>query len=431
MELRMSRKERDRLRAMERIEQGLMSQVEAGRAMKLSARQVRRVVARWRAQGDAGLVHRLRGRGSNRKIACEVRARAARALAERYLGFGPTLASEYLAEEQGILVSRETVRRWMMEEGLWRGSRPRRPHRHRRRRRSCQGELVQMDTSIHDWLEGRGESAVLISMIDDATSRVFQRFFPADTTPANMELMRDYVARFGRPLAFYTDWASHFKHTPSRGQDRALAGRRTQIERALGELGIELIAAHSPQAKGRVERLFGREQDRLVKALRLKGVSTIQGANDFLQRHYLDRSNARFGVRAVYPSDLHRSGEGYDLEAIFSLQQTRSVAQDYTVQFRGQTFQIEAGEIAGGLRGTRVVVEERLDGSLRLRWRDRYLRHRRILGATPAPLREGGPSLGLRPRSGPPSRKPWVPPPDHPWKRTFLLCAKKDSSTVR
>jgi len=436
MELRMSRIERDRLKVIEQVERGMISQMDAARVLKLSTRQVRRLQGRYRAEGDRGLIHRLRGRRSNRRISEAARSAAIERIETRYRDFGPTLAAEYLADEAAITVSRETVRGWMIEAGVWRGSRPRRPHRRRRPRRRCLGELVQMDTSIHDWFEGRGESAVLIAMIDDATSRVMPRFFASDTTAANMTLLRDYIERHGRPLALYTDWASHFKHTPNVKQRRAAERRRTQIERALGELGIELIAARSPQAKGRVERRLGVAQDRLVKALRLNNISTISAANRFIERVYEPRINAKFSVTAAEPADVHGAVEGFDLDAIFSIQHPRRVANDCTVRLDGQTYQIEAGATAPGLAGSRVTLERRLDSTMRLRWGDRYLRYRRLGPTAPSGKKEqpvADPSVGPSPpsRSATKKIKPYIPPHDHPWRRTFLPGKKPDNSTLR
>ncbi len=420
MELRMSRKERERPKVIEQVHRGRMSQVKAAEVLRVSVRQVRRIQRRYRREGDAGLVHRSRGRPSRRRIDEAVRQRALQWIERRYRDFGPTLAAEYLAQEAGIEASRETVRRWMMEAGLWRGSRKKRPHRRRRPRRPCRGELVQMDTSIHDWFEGRGEQAVLITMIDDASNHVVQRFFPADTTTANMEMIGHYVAHHGRPMALYTDWASHFKHTPHRRERRRLGKKLTQIERALGELDIELIAARSPQAKGRVERRFGIDQDRLVKALRLNNVSTIEAANRLLDNEYLPRMNTRFTSAPAHRADAHRSAQGLDLDAIFSVQETRRVANDCTVQFKGQVFQIEAGQIAHGLAGTRLTVEQRLDGTVRMRWGDRYLGYQKLGPARGQNDRRAGDrSVGLRPPSRSPAKrsKPYVPPPDHPWRK--------------
>ncbi len=442
----MSRKERDRLKVIEQIERGLIGQAQGAEALGLSARQVRRIQARYRVQGDAGLVHRSRGRPSSRRIGDEVRAEAIARIERRYRDFGPTLAAEYLAQEAGIDVSRETVRGWMIQAGLWHGSRKKRPHRKRRPRRPCRGALVQMDTSIHDWFEGRGETAVLITMIDDATSHVEQRFFASDTAAANMAMIALYIERHGRPAALYTDRASHFKHTAHRRQRRMLSEDPTQIERALGELDIRLIHARSPQAKGRVERRFGVDQDRLVKAMRLEGIATIEAANRFLDRTYLAKMNARFTRPPAKQADLHRDAQDYDLAAILSIQAERRVANDATVQFKAQVYQIEAGPGTRGLAGARVTVERRLDGSLRLRWGGRYLgfkwvgparknagRVRAIEPGEAGPA--GGRPVGLRPPSRPRAKskkgKPRVPAHDHPWRRSFLPGRKPDNSTLR
>ena len=367
----MSRKERDRLKAIEQLEQGLIDQQRAAAWLKLSVRQVRRLWRAYQQRGDAALVHKGRGKPSNRRIDEATVARAKELLRTRYRDFGPTLAAEHLASDDAIAVSRETVRQWMRQEGLWANQRKGRPHRRRRARRPCFGELVQMDISVHDWLEGRGPALALITMVDDATSRKLARFVEADTTQTNMALLQRWIQRHGRPLALYTDWASHFRQVSVAGQKAA----QTQIERALGELDIALICAHSPQAKGRVERSHGVDQDRLVKELRLLGIATLEAANRFLEQVYLPRINERFAVAPESAVDAHRSSEGFDLAAVFSVQEERRVANDYTVQVDGRTLQIERGEITGGLRQGKVVIERRLDGTLRLRWGDRYLRY--------------------------------------------------------
>jgi transposase len=445
MELRMSRKERDRLKVIEQLDKGLIGQSQAAAWLDLSVRQVRRTLRRYQEHGDHGLVHQGRGKPSNRRLDQQTVARAKELLRSRYRDFGPTLASEHLASDDAIAVSRESVRGWMIQLGLWGGQRKKRPHRQRRPRRACFGELVQMDTSLHDWLEGRGEPCVLITMIDDATGRKLLRFFASDSTVTNLELLKLWIGRHGRPLALYTDWASHFKQIGAAGAKAS----QTQIERALGELGIRLIAAHSPQAKGRVERSHGTDQDRLVKEMRLLGIASIEAANRFLEEVYLPRMEAKFAVAPASAVDAHRAAAGYDLEAILSVQEPRRVQNDYTVQVDGVAWQIERGEITGGLRRAKVTVEWRLDGSLRLRWGDRYLKYHRAqtvckikAEAAPAPaggsaLREGSlrsPALRSEPpaSANPHSKHKRIPSPDHPWrKRTLLLCRKKDISTLR
>ena len=433
MELRMSQKERDRLKVIEQLDKGLIGQQQAASWLGLSVRQVRRTLRRYQRQGDRGLLHQGRSKPSNRRLDPATVERAKELLRTRYRDFGPTLAAEHLADDDGLAASRETVRGWMIQQGLWGGQRKKRPHRHRRPRRACLGELVQMDTSSHDWLEGRGEPCVLITMIDDATGRKLLRFFPSDSTVTNMSLIKLWIERHGRPVALYTDWASHFKQISLAGAKAS----QTQIERALGELDIRLIAAHSPQAKGRVERSHGTDQDRLVKEMRLLGIATLAAANRFLEEIYLPRMEEKFAVAPGSAVDAHRSAAGFDLEAILSVQEERRVANDYTVQVDGVVWQIERGEITGGLRQSKVVIERRLDGTMRLRWCDRYLKYYQAqlvckikpevdgekiaaaAGVGGAPLRSGSlrsPSLHSAPPTPAKPKTRYKPAPDHPWR---------------
>ncbi len=288
----MSQRERDRLKIMEPVLQGKRTQVEAARLLKVTVRHVRRIQRRLEAHGDAGVVHRLRGRPSNRRSAADLRETVLAKYRRHFADFGPTLASEKLAKLD-LQVSRETLRRWLLTEGLWQRRRQRDVHRRRRPRRSCFGELVQMDASLHDWLEGRGESMVLMTMIDDATNRIEVGFYPGETVESYMDLTERWLRRHGRPVALYTDRDSVFQW---QSKGRAVEGL-TQFGRALEELDIELILAHSPQAKGRVERFFGLAQDRWVKELRLLGVTTRDQANEVLRRQLMPDYNSRFTVR--------------------------------------------------------------------------------------------------------------------------------------
>jgi transposase-like protein len=445
MQLLMSQRERDRLRVIQEVASGeegaqRLTQARAGELLGLSERQVRRLVKRYREAGDGGLIHRGRGRRSNRRTPAGTRQRVVKRLRKTYAGFGPTLAAEKLAERDGLVVSRETVRRWMIAEELHEPRRRRVEARKWRERRACYGELVQMDTSTHDWFEGRGEEAVLISMIDDATGRLWMRFYPTDSTATNMAHLREYIVRCGRPVALYADRASHFKATRPATIAEQLEGReaQTQIQRALGELQIEYIAAHSPQAKGRVERSFGTAQDRLVKELRLADIATIDAANAFLEATYMPLVNRRFTVEPRCAVDAHRSADGFDLDAIFSVQENRMVANDYTIRLHNTRYQITQRPLPPGLRRSRVLVEQRLDGSLRLRHRGRYLRCERLGPAPPSAPAAPAP-VGLRPPSAgaakPQRPAPPTPKADHPWKRgydrTLLLRKQQDTSTVR
>jgi transposase len=377
----MSQKERDVLKILHGVLQGERTQAEAARLLGFSARHVRRLQRRLEAGGDQALVHGLRGRPSNHRTDPVQRQKVLQAYRQCYADFGPTFASEKLAE-QGLRVVPQTLRRWLLAEGLWQRRRRRDPHRSRRPRRDCFGELVQIDASIHGWLEGRGDEPVLITLIDDATSRVLARFYPSGTVEAHLDLVGRWLRRYGRPLAFYSDRHSIFE---PQDKGKALPEGETQFGRALRELGVELIRAHSPQAKGRVERSFGTAQDRWVKELRLAGAATVAGANAVLER-LLPAHNRRFSKPARQSGDAHRPlGPAHDLAAILSIQEARVVANDYTIRFRNRFYQL-LPPVYPGERGGKVVVERRLDGSMAVRFRGHYLKYREV----PAGSTSGG-----------------------------------------
>ncbi len=440
--IELSAKERERLKVLQQVEDGHLKQIEAARRLRLSERHIRRLQARLGSEGDRGIVHRLRGRGSNRKIPESVEQHAMRHLRQaRYAGFGPTLAAEHLARG-GMSVSRETLRKWMSAAGLWRPRNRRLKTAHVwRPRRSSFGELVKMDSSPYRWLEERGPACHLIALIDDASSRVWGRLVEHDSTEENLRTLGGWLERYGRPLALYTDKNSLFVTSrPAQWQEQ-LRGEpaRTQFGRALAELNIEWIAAHSPQAKGRVERLFGVLQDRLVKEMRLQQIATLEQANRFLEMTFGPFWQQRFAVQPVLAVNAHRPLEGsHRLEEILSVRVARTVAADHTVSWQGQRWGVWREQVCAGLRGARGEIERRLDGSHWLRFRGRYL----PLHACPAAPRSATPS-GLRP-AGVADQKhkvatkvktKYIPPPDHPWrkdwKRTFLLGRKPDISTLR
>jgi predicted secreted protein len=452
----MSQPERDVLKVIQKVVDGALTQVEAARLLRLSTRQIRRLRRRFDIAGDQAVVHRLRGRPSNRRIDDARRQKILAAYRRDYPDFGPTFASEKLAE-QGLAVSPETLRQWLLAAGLWQRQRQRDPHRQRRPRRACFGELVQMDTSIHDWTEGRGEPMVLVNMIDDATSRVLSGFYPGETVEAHFDLLGRWLKRYGRPVALYTDRDSIFEY---QDKGRGDPGGLTQFGRALRELDMELILARSPQAKGRVERFFETAQDRWVKELRLAKVVTREQANALLDNKLIADFNRRFAVAPAQAADAHRPlGVGHHLAAILSVQHERRVSNDYTVRFQNRVYQV--GKPAyPGLRGGRVVIELRLDGTMALRFGQRYLRYAEIPeacgpgGSAPRPPEFSAlaadarqdktgpaPAQGARPAGVPPatgrsgrtpaepyppdgeaedSRKgPWRPAADHPWRRGF------------
>ena len=378
----MTQTERDRLVALKKAKKRLITQRQAAEELQLSVRQVKRLLYAMKKHGDKAVVHGLRGRPSNRRIEESVEQAAVKVLSTPvYKGFGPTLAAEYLENKHEITASKETVRKWMMRAQLWRGRTQKVTEVHLYRdRRSRFGELVQWDTSEHDWLEGRGEKLYLIAMIDDATSRLFARFVRHDSTEENMKLLWSYVEKFGRPLSFYTDKASLFRTAEKRKRDEPGVEKDpvemppTQIGRALRELGITWIAAHSPQAKGRVERNFETAQDRLVKGMRVAGVTTIEQANAYLTEDYLVWWERELTVEAANADDAHRPLEkSHNLSASLSHVETRQVRNDYTLRWEGKLYQIERQAVVTGLRGAGVRVEKRLDGSLAVRYGERYL----------------------------------------------------------
>ena len=362
----MNQADRDRLVTLKKAKNKLITQREAAEELGLSVRQVKRLLLALKKRGDKAVVHGLRGKPSNRKIDEKVEQEAVKILsAPVYAGFRPTAAAEYLQNKHGIEASKETVRQWMMRAKLWRGRRAQVRDVHLwRPRRSRFGELVQWDTSEHDWLEGRGEKLYLIAMIDDATSRLFARFVRHDSTEENMKLLWSYLEEFGRPVSFYTDKASLFQTAEKRKRDEPGVEKDpvemppTQIGRALRELGIIWIAAHSPQAKGRVERSFLTAQDRLVKGMRVAGVTTLEQANAYLTNEYLVWWERELTVEAANPDDAHRRLEkSHDLAASLSHVETRQVRPDYTLRWDGRLYQIERAAVTPGLRGANVRVE--------------------------------------------------------------------------
>lgn len=397
----MTQADRDRLVTLRKTKKRLITQRQAAEELGLSIRQVKRLVYALKKRGDKALIHGLRGRPSNQRIGKSVEEEAIQILsADLYKGFGPTLASEYLADRHDIEVSKETVRQWMIRAKLWRVKAQKVKAVHVwRPRRSRFGELIQWDTSEHDWLEGRGEKLYLIAMIDDATSRLFARFVRHDTSAENMSLLWSYLEKFGRPLAFYTDKASIFRTAEKRKRDEPGVDKDpvemppTQIGRALQELGMAWIAAHSPQAKGRVERNFGTAQDRLVKGLRVAGVKTLKEANQYLEETYLVWWERELTVKPAHSDDAHRPlDKSHNLAASLSHVETRQVRNDYTIPLDAELYQIDRQAVVSGLRKAKVRVEKRLDGSLAVRFGERYLPVSRCAAAkAKAPVKPAAP----------------------------------------
>jgi len=418
----MTQRDRDRLVALKKARKGLITQRQAAEELGQSERHVRRLLRRLKGKGDGALVHALRGRQSNRKLDEKTKQKALQILGrDVYQGFGPTLAAEYLASKHGIHAGRETVRGWMVEGKLWRASRQRIDKIHQwRPRRSRVGELVQWDTSEHAWLEDRGPKLYLISMIDDASSRIHARFVLHDSTEENMRLVWSYVDRHGRPVSYYTDKAALFQTAPKTARNATALPRDerdplppTQIGRALRELDIVWIAAHSPQAKGRVERSFQTAQDRLVKGLRVAGAKTLEQANAYLEAEFIVWWNDTIAVMPASSDDAHRPlGKEHSLAASLSYVESRQVSNDYTIQVDRQTWQIARDGIRAGLRGADVRVEVRLDGSMKVRWGDSYLA---VSQCQPRPkVRSPKVAAGR-------ARKPAAPRAKSKWMENFRL----------
>jgi transposase len=406
--LLMSAKERLRMRVLEQISAGSMSLGAAAAALGISYRQMRRIRRRHVQEGDAGLVHRLRGKTSNRRSDSAVREKVLGLCREKYAGFGPTLVSEYLLElAEPVSVSHDTVRRWLMAEGLLPARRRRGKHRLRRERRSRCGEMVQMDGSWHDWFEGRGAWCCLMVMIDDATGRVYARFYDRETLAGAFDVFGRYAAAAGLPGALYVDRAGIYRSDKEPTLEQELSGEvpLTQFGRAMKRLGVELILANSPQAKGRVERMNGTLQDRLSKAMRLASISDIDSANRFLDESFLASFNQRFAIAAADAIDAHRAA-AVKLEEVLCEHHQRKVGRDWCVQWRGTLLQIDKTHEALNLPDKRITLRELKDGTVQLLWQDKQLSTARL---TQRPRRPKAKPVIV-------NNKGWKPPTSHPWK---------------
>jgi len=405
----MSRRERHRLEVFSRVRRGEITLVKASELLGVSYRQAKRCFGRYREEGDKGLVHRLRGQPSNRQADAQQKRRILSLYEKKYADYGPTLAAECLGEEDGLTVSVETLRQWLLSAGLWRKRRRYRAYRQRRLRKEYFGELVQMDGSHHDWFEGRRGWAVLMVLIDDATSEVFAWFSEGETTMAAMEAFRGYVEHYGLPRALYVDRDSIYRCDREATIAENLAGKEptTQFGRAMEELDVRIIMAHSPQAKGRVERVNGTLQDRLVKALRRAKISDLTTANQFLREKFLPAFNRRFVKQAVKSDDLHRRvPRGLDLGRVLSIRETRMVQNDWTVRFENRWFQLAEAHQKLALAGRPITVCQRLDGRLELLYGTRELSYRELAAV---PQREV--VVEIRSHQG------QRPVADHPWRQ--------------
>ncbi len=366
----MSARDRLRLDAFNRVKRKELSVVEAALVLKLSLRQARRLWRRFCQQGDGGLIHRLRGRISNRRLPEELRDKIARRCQERYADFGPTLACEKLAEE-GLVLTPNTLTAILRERHLWQRRRKAGRHRQRRERKTHFGQMLQQDGSPHDWFETQGPIAnwpTLMVIVDDATSRVYARFYKAETTEAAMDVLGRWITLHGVPRSLYVD-----RHSIYQGNE-TLAGTRepTQFGRAMKELAVELILAKSPQAKGRVERKHRVFQDRLVKELRLRGIRDIEQANVLLETVTLPEFNRRYAVKPARSGDLHRQVP-QGIQEILCLREKRLVGNDWCVRWKNRWLQLQAGATTAGLAGKMVSVSELVGGKLLVKHGDKPL----------------------------------------------------------
>lgn len=414
--LAMSQKELSQIPIFSELKRGTITQQDAAQTLRLSVRQVRRKLRVYRTAGPKSLVHRLRGRPGNHRFSPETNDCAVRLVQQHYPDFGPTFAAEKLAENHAVHIHHETLRLLLIKRGLWRvHGGPITAHVWRERK-DCRGEMVQADGSLHRWFEDRAPATTLLAFIDDATSALlWLEFVTGESTAALMTATWHYLAHAGRPVSLYVDRGGVFRvNIHNEEQDK-----RTQYARALHELDIALIHARSPQAKGRVERVFGTLQDRLVKELRLAGISTIPEANRFIRDVYLPTHNAKFSVTPKRPADLHRSLKGYDLSRIFCVREERTVRNDFTIQYQRRLFQIDPRQPTLLRPGNVVTVSEGLDGAIAVGIRRVALRFHEIAERPLRPARE---------RVSAP-RVPWTPPADHPWRRPVLV--RQDSSIER
>lgn len=426
--LQMTQRDLDRLRVLHQSIQKKITQEKAGNLLNLSREHVNRLCQKIRKKGDRAIIHGLRGRKSNHQLLESLINKAKKILKEKYSDFGPTFAAEKLLEIEGIRLSDEKVRQLMIAEALWKNKKRKGVHREWRERKDCFGEMAQMDGSDHAWFEGRGNKCILLASIDDATSQIFLRFTEHEDTRNLMQFSKAYMERYGRPRSFYVDKDSIYITNRKPSLEEELQGKKyalTQFTRAMEiDLGIKVINAGSPQAKGRVERLFGTLQDRLVKELRLAGISTISAANDFLDKIYLSKHNEKFDVTPKNSTNLHRhvNKTKAELDSIFSFQEERTLCNDYTIHWKNRLFQIEKYQPFFLLPRTKVIVEERLNGKIKIKYKKKHLKMREIdqdkirKPLHPTPLKKA--------KAKPQNRYYSTPLKNHPWKKSFKVWVK-------
>ena len=414
----MSSKELQRVGVLSRVKSKALKLVDAAEIMQLSYRQTKRLWQRYQRQGAAGLKHGNAGQPSNRAKPQRLRRKALKLVREKYGGevgerFGPTLAAEHLASEDGVQIAAETLRRWMLAEGLWSRQRRRKPNRQRRERKAHLGELVQLDGSFHAWFEGRGPRGCLMNLVDDATGTTLCRLGAQETIWTAVGVLDAWIEKYGVPCALYTDWKNVYVREPTEAERLSGKAALTQFGRMCAKRGIRIIAASSPQAKGRVERNHGTHQDRLVKKLRRLGINNYADANQYLKREYLPEHNRRFAQEPAAPEDYHRKAPGRrERRQIFRLEQERQISNDWVVRYETRYLQLRPRHRRYGPTKAKALVCEWEDGSLEVRYRGDKIHFRELPGLKPKAIPEK-PAAG-----GPPMRRSrkWKPAPNHPWR---------------
>jgi transposase len=405
---------------LSRVKAGTLSLGSAATLLAVSYRQAKRLVRRYRAEGAKGLKHRSTGKPSNDARPTADRARALALAREKYSGpvdvrFGPTLAAEHLASEDGLTVHHDTLRRWMVTAGLWSRARQRAPHRQRRERKAHFGELVQLDGSFHCWYEARGPRGCSMNLVDDATGRTLARLGDEETIWAAADVVRRWIEAYGVPQALYTDCKNVYVRAPTAEDQATGAVPLTQSGRMCASLGMQIIAANSPQAKGRVERNHGTHQDRLVKKFRRLGIADATAANAFLETTYLPEHNRRFARVPASAEDFHRRTPSRGaLDRALPLEETRVLSNDWVIRYDTRYFQVARQSHQAPARST-VLVREAVTGVIEICYRGRLMRWHDIPAPSPAVTAVAAPTPAIAPasRSG---RRPSV---DHPWRRGY------------
>ena len=405
----MSKKEMEQVKVFELLKMGQLSQQAVAMKLKLTTRTIRKKYPRYLKFGDQGIIHLNRGSSSPLRWSKEEEFFAMNLLKCEWEGFGPTFAAEKLKEIYNIQVSKETLRKRMIENGLWQGKKRKIKHRQRRERKHFFGEMIQLDGSPHDWFEGRNEKCTLLVFIDDATSKaVWLEFVKSESTKAVMQATRNYVTNFGIPKQFYVDFGGVFRVNTNNPDHEKI----TQWERCCSEMGINVTHAHSPQAKGRVERANKTFQDRLVKELRLAGINSKEEANSFIQTVYIDRHNKRFALPALSKGNVHRSIKQYDLEKIFCLKEKRVVQNDFTILYKNRVLQLHKQQKTIIRPKNQIIIHKRFDKSINLFIRQTPLYFEEIF------MRK---NIICKKNKIPKINQYHKPGPLHPWRRPFFI----------